>query len=411
MRFKDFDKTPKSMKNTSFLKLVLPCGLYIGMLWTLFSCGSSSAPQDESTPLNKNQMKTEKLIIGTYTSSDEPNSKGIYRATRDLSTGKLTFDSLLLELDNPNFQAVSKDGQFLYTVSETTEDGGMVYAFRIEPDLSLTYLNHQSSLGRSACHVAVNQAQTMLFVANYSTGVFTMYHLEDDGSISGPVDHYKYEGSGPHPNQGSSHPHQTTISPDQNYVYVPDLGTDQIHMYQLDAQNKRLTELNPATFELPPGSGPRHMTFHPNRPYAYAINELRNTVQAMHYDAATGLLTGIDLYSTLPEDFSGESYCADIHLSPDGKFLYGSNRGHNSLVIYRIDESTGQLERVGFTDVYGYWPRNFYIAPDGKFVYVANERSGNISSYSRDEDSGELTLLDSAFTAVVSPVCITPFEE
>lgn len=352
-------------------------------------------------------MNTEKLIIGTYTGDGADESKGIYLVSRDVETGQLTFDSLLTTVENPTFQAVSPDGKYLYSVSETSDKGGSVFAYEILPDLSLRFINQQPSLGRSACHVAINREQTMLFVANYSSGVFTYYHLNPDGSISEPVNHYEYEGSGPHPNQNISHPHQAMLSPDQKYVYVPDLGTDQVHQYLIKPYTGELASLEPASFRLPPGSGPRHMTFHPDHPYAYVINELGNTIQALDYDESTGQLTGIEIYSTLPDDFEDVSYCADIHISPDGKFLYGSNRGHNSLVIFRILPETGELERIGFTSVHGDWPRNFYISEDGHFVYVGNQRSGNITTFSRDQESGELSLVDSTFTDTFSPVCIT----
>lgn len=352
-------------------------------------------------------MNTEKLFIGTYTGEGPDESKGIYLVTRNIETGKLTFDSLLVEVENPTFQAISPDGRFLFTVSETANKGGSVYSYAIQPDRSLKTINSQPTLGRSACHVSVNDDQTMLFVANYTSGVFTYYHLSPDGTISEPVEHYEYEGSGPHPNQNKSHPHQAMISPDQKYVYVPDLGTDQIHMYVIQPYTGKLEALDPASFHLPPGSGPRHMTFHPTLPVAYVINELNNTIQAIKYDESTGQLTAIELYSTLPDDFDDVSYCADIHISPDGQFLYGSNRGHNSLVIFRILSDSGQLERVGFAPVHGDWPRNFHISEDGRFVYVGNQKSGNISIFSRDNESGKLSLVDSTFGNTYAPVCIT----
>lgn len=391
------------MKNLTSLRFLILASL----MGAFMSCQNSSEPQNNSSTQNTNAMNTEKLIIGTYTNQGTPESKGIYLTTRDIQSGDLSLDSLLVYIDNPNFQAVSPDGEYLYSVSETAEKGGSVFAYKIQPDHTLKLINKQPSLGRSACHVAVNKAQSMLFVTNYSSGVFTVYHLGEDGSISEPVQHYEYEGSGPHANQGSSHPHQTTISPNQKYVYVADLGSDEIHMYRIDTKTDTLTDLDPSVFKLPPGSGPRHMTFHPDQPFAYVITELANTIQAMKWDENSGSLTAIELYPTLPDDYDGESYCADIHISSDGKFLYGSNRGHNSLVIYRIDSENGELEQVGFSSVHGDWPRNFYISDDGKNVYVANQRSGNISSFNRDQESGKISLIDSSFTDTYSPVCIT----
>src|SRR5690606_7995679 len=168
------------------------------------------------------------------TGSGSDASQGIYLVTRDKETGLLSFDSLLVEIENPTFQAITSDGRFLFSVSETSNKGGTVYSYAIQPDRSLKVINSQPTLGKSACHVAVNEEQTMLFVANYTSGAFTYYQLSRHCEISEPVEHYEYEGSGPHPNQNRSHPHQAMISPDQKYVYVPDLGTDQIHMYLIE---------------------------------------------------------------------------------------------------------------------------------------------------------------------------------
>ena len=376
---------------------------------SLIGCNDGNDQNEARSESKEESMKTEKLIIGTYTGEGADESKGIYLVSRDVETGSLRFDSLLTKVENPTFQVISPDGRFVYSVSETPDKGGAVFAYAIQPNNSLKLINQQPSLGKSACHVNINKDQTMLFVANYSSGVFTYYHLNPDGSISEPVDHYEYDGSGPHPNQKSSHPHQAMLSPDQKYVYVPDLGTDQIHMYVIQPYPGKIEPLEPAAFDLPPGSGPRHMTFHPDQPFAYVINELGNTVQAMNYDEGTGQLTGIAIYPTLPDDFDGVSYCADIHISPDGKYLYGSNRGHNSLIIFRILPDSGKLERIGFSSVHGDWPRNFYISEDGRFVYVANQRSGNISIYDRDQESGALSLIDSTFGDTFSPVCISRY--
>lgn len=399
------------MKKWTSLRIWLTICLAGTLTCALLSCqGTPDNGNDNSSTKQTKSMETAKLIIGTYTGQGPGKSKGIYLVSRNLQNGHLSLDSLLVTIENPSFQAVSPDGKYVYSVSETPDKGGSVFAYAVQPDHSLKKINEQPSLGRSACHVAITDDQSMLFVANYSSGVFTVYHLNGDGSISEPVQHFEYQGSGPHPNQKSSHPHQGTISPDQRYVYVPDLGTDEIHMYRIDPDSKKLVALDPPAFKLPPGSGPRHMTFHPQQPLAYVINELGNTIQAMQFHEDSGELTGIEIYSTLPEGFDGESYCADIHISPDGKYLYGSNRGHNSLVIFRINPTDGRLDRVGFTSVHGDWPRNFYLSPDGKYVYVANQRSGNISAFNRDMGTGELSLIDSSFTDTYAPICITEIQ-
>lgn len=352
--------------------------------------------------INKEQLTP--LLIGTYTGDKEKDSKGIYRILQNPDNGKLTFDTLLAEISNPTFLAVSPDRKYLFSVEEKGE--GFATAFSISDDLALTKINSQPSLGSSPCHVVTDHEQNMAFVSNYSSGVLTVYGVEEDGSLSEPVQHFEYEGKGPHPNQNRAHAHQTYISPNNRFAYVQDLGTDQIHMYRIDLEKKLLKSLEPQSIKLPPGSGPRHMTFHPKLPYAYVICELGSTVHAYKYDGETGVLSEIDHYPSIPDDWQEENYPADIHVSPDGKFLYGSNRGHNSLVIFKINAGNGSLDLVGYESVRGDWPRNFYITRDGKYIYVANQRSNNITTFSRHPGTGKLTLTDSSFTEIAAPVCI-----
>lgn len=379
------------------------------LILAIFTGCQANRNAEQTQKSNHMENKTP-LLIGTYTGKDGQSSKGIYRILQNNEHGTLEADTLVASLDNPTFIAVSPDRKYLYAVSEVGGEGSSVHAFSIEPDLSLKKLNSQPTLGKSACHIATDKDQTMAFVANYSSGVATVYSIMEDGSLSEPVQHFEYEGSGPHPNQDGSHPHQTAISPDDQFAYISDLGMDMIHMYRIDKKEKKLIPLEPAAVRLPPGSGPRHLTFHPQLPYAYVINELGNTVQGFRYDKASGQLTPINLYSTLPEDYEKVSYCADIHFSPDGRFLYGSNRGHNSLVIFEMNPEDGDLELKGFQSVHGDWPRNFYISRDGKFLYVGNQKSGNISAFERDMNDGSLKLIDSSFADTFSPVCIIDFK-
>jgi len=387
--------------------------MYYKMIFPFLFLGIFSAcqPHEKTGQTQKTtQMEsTTPLLIGTYTGKDDQSAKGIYRILQNNKNGTLAADTLVAFLDNPTFLTISPDRKYLYAVSEVGGEGSSIHSFAIQPDHSLKKLNEQPTLGSSACHVVTDSDQKLAFVANYSSGVATVYHIREDGSLSAPVQHFEYEGSGPHPNQDGSHPHQTTLSPDNQYVYISDLGLDAIHMYRIDQDDKKLVPLTPATVNLPPGSGPRHMTFHPNLPFAYVINELGNTIQAFRYKEKTGELQKIDLYSTLPEDFDGVSYCADIHISPDGRFLYGSNRGHNSLVIFEIDPINGSLELQEIQSVHGDWPRNFYISRKGDFLYVANQKSGNITAFKRNSENGGLELIDSSFSETFSPVCIIDF--
>lgn len=383
----------------------------ISLYWILLSlvfigCSSSGKQETQSQDKMKNSSI---FFVGTYTGTDENSSKGIYRILQNPIDGSISEATLVAEVDNPTFLAVSPDKRYLYAVSEVGGDGSSIYAFAIQSDLSLKKLNKQPTLGNSACHVVVNENQTMAFVANYSSGVATVYHIKEDGSLSAPVQHFQYDGSGPHPNQDGSHPHQTALSPDGKYAYISDLGLDVIHKYRIDESSKELIPLATDKVALSPGSGPRHLTFHPQYPYAYVINELNNTIQAFHYEEDSGLLIKKEVYSTLPNNFEDVSYCADIHISSDGKFLYGSNRGHNSIAIFKIDSTDGSLELVDIPSIHGDWPRNFYITGDDQYIYVGNQKSGNISIFKRNKDDGRISLIDSSFTDTFSPVCVVKY--
>ena len=195
------------------------------------------------------------------------------------------------------------------------------------------------------------------------------------------------------------------LSADNRFVYVPDLGADRIHIFQFDPENGKLLPNTPASAVVQPGSGPRHMTIHPNGRFVYLINELDNTVDVFRRDAETGGLEALQRLPTLPEGYEGgPSYCADIHLSPDGRYLYGSNRGHDSIVIYAVDQQTGELSLVGHEPTRGDFPRNFTISPNGSFLYIANQNSSNITVFKRNADTGEMTFLREF--GAPTPVCL-----
>lgn len=379
---------------------------WIFLCLALFGCSASGKQETQSQDKMKDFTT---FFVGTYTGTDENSAKGIYRINQNKADGSISDATLVAEIDNPTFLAVSPDKNHLYAVSEVGGEGSTIHSFAIQSNLSLKKLNDQPTLGTSACHVVTDDHQTMAFVANYSSGVATVYHIEEDGSLSEPVQHFQYEGSGPHPNQDGSHPHQTTLSPDGKYAYISDLGLDVIHMYRIDETSKILVPLTTDPVALAPGSGPRHLTFHPQYPYAYVINELNNTIQAFHYEEDTGLLIKKEVYSTLPDDFEDVSYCADIHISSDGKYLYGSNRGHNSIAIYQIDSDDGSLALVDIQSIHGDWPRNFHISRDDQYIYVGNQKSGNISIFTRNKENGRLSLIDSSFTDTFSPVCVIDY--
>lgn len=343
------------------------------------------------------------LWIGTYTRKEghvDGKAAGIYH-------WRVT-DSLVQELSttsgipNPSFVRLSPDGQFLYAVSETGPDidsTGYVYAYAIDGD-SLRLLNRQASHNFAPCNVSVHPAGKWLYLTNYVGGTIARYPIAQNGELAPAETVLVLEGSGPHDRQDSSHPHSATVSPDGRWVMVADLGTDLIHtLTTADTEWKSQAEV-----QLPPGAGPRHLAFHPTAPYAFSINELNSTITAFHYQLENGALHIIDHYSSLPTDFEGFNLTADIHISPDGRWLYASNRGHNSIVAYAIDEKTGQLTYLQHADSGGDFPRNFAIHPDGQSLWVANQNTDNIRVFALDDQTGRLTTKQEM--TVLTPVCL-----
>lgn len=341
------------------------------------------------------------LYIGTYT---RKTSEGIYVYKFDSTTGDLTLASIAKDLTNPSFLSISSDQRFMYSLGGTKGDS--VNAFRIEhPSHQLTLLNSQSLAGSSgACYLEVDNAGRWLIVGNYGTGSVTVLQVQPDGML-GPVSQtIQHEGSSVDPErQQKPYVHSINIAPNNIDVFVPDLGTDKIMTYTLDHATGQLS-LAPIPFAtVTPGSGPRHFTFHPNGKFAYVINEMSATITAFNYKQ--GALESFQTVKNLPDDYTGRKWAADIHISPDGKFLYGSNRAHESLVIFGIDQETGRLALVGYQPVHGKTPRNFVIDPTGNFLLVANQDSDNITVFKRNRETGELTFTGKEIT-ISQPVCL-----
>ena len=253
------------------------------------------------------------------------------------------------------------------------------------------------------CHISFDKTGKFVFVTNYVGGVVKMYERDAEGALtSTDVIHLEIADASP---QVSSHPHSTMTSPDNNFVFIADLGSNKIWNFKIDHENGTLSPNTQPFIKIQEGAGPRHFTFHPNGKFAYVINELDNTVNAFSYDASKSSLADLQSVSTLPADFDGDSYCADVHIHPNGKFLYGSNRGHDSIVAYDINED-GTLKLIGHYPTKGVFPRNFSIDPSGKYLYIANQNSDNIVQYNIDENSGTLTFSENV-VAVKTPVCIT----
>jgi 6-phosphogluconolactonase len=349
------------------------------------------------------------VFVGSQTRWKEKPGKGIYSCCFDKTNAALTIANLFLDIENPTFLAVFKN--YLYAVIEVDDwegkSAGAIAAFSMDAATGkLTLLNRRSTKGAHPCYIGIDKTGRALFVSNYTGGSVAVFSIESDGSLGECSQLITYQGASVHPNQTSSHAHSAIVSPDNRYVFVQDLGTDIIQTYRLSLQNNhpQLIEKQPA-IHLEPGAGPRHFIFHPIQPTAYLMNELNSTVAVFDYEPAEGRLTQKQIISSLPDDFSGENSAADIHITHNGRFLYASNRGHDSLAIFCVDEKTGELTTLGHHSTLGKHPRHFVISPDDRFLLCANRSSDNIVSFYIDAATGLLTSIDQNQDCH-KPVCV-----
>lgn len=334
--------------------------------------------------------------VGAYTG---PNNKGIHAYRFNDSSGKLADMGLAAETSNPSFLAVSPNARFLYAANEET--AGRITAFSLGANGVLKLLNSVSSKGAGPCHVTLDHTGKWLFAANYNSGSVAAFPVHDDGSLGEAAAFVQHSGSSVNPQrQTEPHAHSVNISPDNRFLLVTDLGLDQILTYRLD-----LTPSQPAFVKVAPGSGPRHMAFAPGGRFGYAVNEMLSTITVFQYDAETGSLKEIQTISTLPAGFTGANGTAEIVVHSSGKFLYASNRGHDSIAIFRVDAAKGILTSSGWVSAGGGTPRNFAVDPIGKFLLVANQDSGNIVEFRIDRTTGALTPSGETVN-LASPVCI-----
>lgn len=346
------------------------------------------------------------FYLGTYTRGD---SKGIYRAQLDTETGRLHSLELAVELDSPSFVALHPTKPVVYAVSEVAnfggEKAGAVSALRRDTQSGrLTLLNQQTTKGAHPCHVSVTPCGKFVMVANYSGGSVACYPVQEDGSL-GPMSGFvQHEGSSVSPRQKGPHAHSIDPDPTGRFFYVDDLGADKVFIYRLD--EGRLVSNQPAFASLAPGSGPRHLAFHPEGRFAYVINELLSTVTAFEHHAETGALTEIQTISTLPDGFDGKNTTAEIRIHPSGRFLYGSNRGHDSIAAFRIHRDTGKLTALGHTPSGGNSPRNFTVDPSGRYLLAAHQSSDNVVAFRINRGTGLLEPTGSELE-VSMPVCVT----
>ena len=349
-------------------------------------------------------MNKEPLVfVGTYT--DNNPSEGIYVYRFDPATGALRFVRTAPKVDNPSFLAIAPDKKHLYAVNENVE--GKLSAFTLDPDSGeLRLMNQESTRGKHPCHVIVDPSGKMVVTANYSSGNIAVFPVQGDGSVGPTSDFIQHRGTGPNKErQEGPHAHSVTLDPSGKYAIAADLGADKLFVYRIDAAKGKLTPHTPDSVSIHAGAGPRHFAFHPNGRVAYAIDELDSTITVLSYDKRRGAFSELQTISTLPGEFKGSSTCADIHVHPSGKFVYGSNRGHDSIAMFAVDGRTGKLTSLGQESTRGKTPRNFALTPDGAFLLAANQSTNNIVSFRIDPTRGRLTATGQE-TAVPAPVCI-----
>ncbi|HEX8916423.1 MAG TPA: lactonase family protein [Humisphaera sp.] len=349
-----------------------------------------------------------RVYFGTYTGKV---SKGVYVSTFDPATGKLSEPELAGETKSPSFLAIHPNKKFLYAVGEVGEFNGKktgtVSAFAIDPATGkLTLLNTQSSGGTGPAHVSLAKDATHVLVANYGGGSVAALPVKADGSLAEPSAVVQHTGHGPNPSrQKEPHAHSINASPDGRFALAADLGLDKVFVYKLDPAKGALTPNDPPAGISPPGSGPRHLAFHPNGKLAFVINELTSTLTSFAYDAEKGALTEIQTLSTLPEGGHKGNSTAEVVVHPNGKFVYGSNRGHDSIAAFAVDGATGKLTPLGQTPAGVKVPRNFSIDPSGTWLLAAGQSSNTVAVFKIDPATGKLTETGNP-VSVPACVCI-----
>lgn len=353
------------------------------------------------------EMSSMFVYVGTYTAGNE--SKGIYVYDLDLASGALEPRSTASGVVNPSFLELHPNGQFLYAIGETGGNGkgGTVAAYAIDTgDGALTLLNSVSSVGSGPCHLSIDATGAYAFVANYAGGSVCMLPIGADGRLGEASDFIQHAGTSVDPGrQQGPHAHSINVDPGNRFVFVPDLGLDKILIYEIDFAAGKLTPASQPWTQMAPGAGPRHFDFHPSREFAYVINEIDNTIAVFGYDQESGTIEELQVIDTLPADFDGVSHTADVHVDASGKFLYGSNRGHDSIAIYAIDVSSGQLSLIGHESTRGSQPRNFGIDPTGAWLLAANHQSDTIFTFAVGPEAGTLSSTGDV-VKLPAPVCV-----
>lgn len=377
----------------SFLKTSLG-----GVAVLLSGCSAASSADGEDAEMA--------LFVGTYTRG---GSGGIYRLSMNPESGALRVLDSYGGVENPSFLAISPDNRFLFSVSETGSfmgaTTGSVASFAIDATTgNLSKLSQQPSGGAAPAYVCVDSGARFVFVANYTGGNVAMLPVNESGVLAPPVSVRQHTGSSVHPQrQQRPHAHSIVLTPSERFAVAADLGTDRLMVYRIEAT--ALVPADPPSYAVTPGDGPRHLAFHPNGRWAYVINELSSSITAYEFDGNAGSFSYIDTISTLPTGFSGQNTCAEVRVAPSGNFVYGSNRGHNSIAAFAVDEASGALGLVQHEPTGGSTPRNFEIDPTGRYVVAANQDSNNLVVLAIDAATGALSPTGETATVPV-PVCV-----
>ena len=332
------------------------------------------------------QKSTETFAyFGTYTKG---SSEGIYFSKLDTETGEISSPELAVKIDNPSFIAIHPNKQYLFSVIEASGDKAAVVSFKIESDGTLTKINQQPAKGDYPCHLSVDATGKVLLVANYNGATCRSYPIYSDGQI-GMGTTYKHTGSSVNKKrQNAPHLHSINVDPANKRAFVADLGIDRVVIYNLDANKAKLK--SHGAIILPAGGGPRHFSFQPSGKFAYANLELTREIVAMSYNQKSGMLKKLQILSTLPEDAEAAGSTAECLVHPSGKFVYVSNRGHNSIAAFKIDQSSGELTRVDVEPTLGEIPRGFGIDPSGKFIVAGHQKTDKVTVFKINQKDGSL---------------------
>ena len=366
------------------------------------TCGAY--PQDPQ----RSSRSGESLVF--FGCNNARRSKGIHVSRLDLATGKLSTPELVAECATSSFLAIHPNGQFLYSVDDTNFDGqgnGSVRAFAIDRSTGkLTPRNRVASHGATPAHLVVDGRGKNVLVANYNSGSAAVLPVKEDGSLAEASSVVQHSGSGPDPSrQRGPHAHSINVSPDNRFAIVADLGLDNVFVYRFDSDKGLLEPNDPPYVKVAPGAGPRHFAFHRDGRFAYVINEMASTVTAFAYDRPRGVLKELQTITTLPKGFTGRSTTAEVQVHPSGRYLYGSNRGHDSVAVFSIDAREGTLTLVEITPTQGKTPRNFGIDPTGAFLLAAHQDTDNVVVFRVDAKTGRVTPTGQILE-VGSPVCV-----